>query len=1027
MIRNHAIRRQQGQTLIIAMIVLAVLLILGLVFVGVVNRNILQANVSRQRSVANDLAEAGIRFAHSQLVNSALGADWRPALTPAVGPGDPDADLLAPNGPDGLGPYSRVNFRTGRALIRVRYAPSDAFLFSTAPNGPLRQPGRARNFLTIESIGRVGTVNPNDPTTVVGRDRRESSKLVAFASMGITEQAMFITNRDRVSRPAEIGFPEAVGATYEGAPVSVPLQFGGVAQLNEFGVVPGPLSPNAVPFGGSLYSNASLKITGRVIANLNQPMGEAWLVNGSVRGDTDTSSLGINRAFWNAATNQWVVDPTVNFANGTTPSLDSRSSAFSTFFGLFRDGNQGLDSDGFWRSVGRKEPPSILNTDPDTGQNRYLILTRDSGRIGPAGNAGRFGHGQGVYVNNLEDRQLAQDETGRQAAGSERSLIDEWFNPPSDLSARRAKNWFGPYYIPPAANVQLLSDGFTITRNAASRPQLRTWRRPDGSDSGLTTIRFRIGDVNGTPFIINSLTPGVNINDPNPNFLAGQPFNGVLFFEGNVRIRGTIPTDRQLTLVSMGTIYIEGSITRGVVDSAGNRLNRPSRSMIGLLAREYVAVNTTMFFGPTAAENSEPGRDMLRMLTGGGELTFSTEFILNPATIGGSVVNPATWTPYIWGPGGNQGYREFTSPGNNNGPRLATNLILSHSMEDGPAPFTMVSMDVNFGLGTPANPSTYLFPIDPIAPWNSVSGLAGFNPGYVTPGFTVPNFAPIYGLGGETWQRFAQFESIALPLVDSDDVSFAFPALSLGSSNGQGRFRLLINERNDFTFRHNPVAFGATNNYLVARAAVVPHDVRIEAAIFAEEGSFVVIPGNWFNPNPNDSRPAFEANVARYQAAPFNLSEADAVLQAQRDRLSEHGAHPETPFYGEPLAVKVSIVGSVTQNMPLPMSYQSEWLRKWGWMPRRMGAMYRLAGSSAIPVLLPASHVVDGFDITASDRAVPNMTISYDPALATARVAGFEISPANPYIRADEFGRPLPPLPRLPVSPTLSYFGEVLR
>jgi hypothetical protein len=99
----------------------------------------------------------------------------------------------------------------------------------------------------------------------------------------------------------------------------------------------------------------------------------------------------------------------------------------------------------------------------------------------------------------------------------------------------RASGWKGPFYVPPGAVVQFSLDGFTITRNAQEfRGRTPShWRFPNGTSTGSYTARYRIGDVNGVPFIINSFTPGVaDINAANPNYSAGQPFNGVLYFEG---------------------------------------------------------------------------------------------------------------------------------------------------------------------------------------------------------------------------------------------------------------------------------------------------------------------------------------------------------------------------------------------------------------------------------------------------------------------------------------------------------------
>ncbi len=1016
-----------GQTLPAALIVLGVLLIVGTVFLGIINRNILQAGVSKQRSASEDLSEAGVRFAHSQLLYSPLGADWRGFATPPVSLRDPDYDFLRPDpgqdpnnpyidpdpdegGPDQLGPYTRVNYGNGRFLVRVRYAPSDAFLFSTAPNGPLRQPGRARNYLIIESVGRVGRVNPQDPSTLIGRDRRESTKLIAFASVGVIEHAMFITNRDRVSAPADIGVPRPFGVTYEGLDVQVPLQLGDAVPMFNFGNPPTP-NPSPVILGGGIYSNADLVWHGRTDVNLNMPLGDAVLVNGMMRGADLSASLFVNRAFWDSGLNMWQSGTSL-LTNFGTPSLDSRSNGYLTISGLVRDAVDGTDVDGWWRAVGRKEPPSHLRANPDTGLNRYLQSTRDSGLLLASGNSGRFGHGQGPYVNNTQDRQMRADEGGRETVGSSESLVYDWFNP---NNGQANSGWMGPYYIPRGALLLLQYDGFTIIRDGRATGIERNWRTPDGVDTGSQTCRFRIGLVNGRQYVINSFTPGVNVNSPNPNFALGQPFNGVLYFEGNVRVRGVIPTDAQMTVVSNATVYVEGSIVKGVArnhltDPSGppsppQRLNRPSGSTIMLMAKDYVAVNTTMFFGPSPFQALEEVNEQqspvawnpIRVRTAGGTFTFRSDLLWDPASGLGPAL-PNSWLSFV------EGYSEFGAPGN----RIATRVHLSHATDDGPAPYTFVSMDVNFGL--PA--FNYLF--------------AMVAPNAAAPFFNPPQaFGAIYGLGSESWQRYPKLESTAFPLLDptalvSEQNGFVLRANTPASA---GDYRMLVGEMNDLSLRHNQVGFGATNDYLLARTALLPHDIRIEASLFAEEGSFVVIPGNWFNPNPNDTRTLFNQRVTDFQAAPYNMNQADAVRAAIRERQESFGSGPEMPFHSEPVDVKVTIFGAVSQNMPLPLSYQGEWLRKWGWIPRQTGAMYRFSGANATPILIPQAHVPAGYDILNADRYVPNFTIVYDPALATASANGF----GTDYIRRDRFGRPLPPMPRLPVSPVLSYFGEVLR
>jgi hypothetical protein len=1038
--RIHARRLLSGQTLIMALFVLGILLILGFVFLGVVNQNIVRAGVGQQRSASQDLAEAGIRFAHNQLLYSAQGADYRLTPTGPLTARDPDADYLQldpdanpangdQGGPDGLGAYTRVNFSNGRALVRVRYAPSDTILFAPNPTGNLRQPGKARSYLIIESVGKVGRVNPNDPTTVLGADRRESKKQIGFVSVGMLEHGRFFHNKDRENRPVEIGFPTQSGARYPDSggnqvDVNVPVFWGSALPMYDFGNPPTP-SAGAVPTGGSIYSNADLQIFGTVVANLNYTLGEAILVHGRTYGADNNSTLQIRRANWDPSGGNWVTN-VLNLANNTSPSLDSRNSNFSTFDGVIRDGDESADAGGWVRGVRRKEPPSITTPDPETGRTRFEELTRNSGKLGPSGNDGRFGHGQGVYVNNSQDRQIRADEQGREDVGTAESLVYDWFNP---NNGQANSGWKGPFYTPVGASIQLLSDGFLIQRDSRAQGNERTWRNPDGSNTGSTQIRYRIGDPDGagpirTPFIINTFTPGVNINAANPNYSLGQPFNGVVMFDGNVKIRGTIATDIQLTIVSNATIYIEGSITKGLVgnnwtqfdpnpsDQAAPfaRISRPSRSMLMLMAKEYVAVNTTMFFGPPPSQtleevNESPGAiawNPVRIREAGGTLGIRAEVLLDPETPGSNPLNPTTWSPYVWGPGAGNSYRE-----NDTGNFIEPKLLLSSTMDDGPAPFTFMSMDVNFGIGTPANPSTFLFPMDPVWPYNSASGQGPFVPGYTTPGYATPNWIPMYGWGAESWQRYPKFESAGFPLVSDVGTGFAFPLVSMNAP--QGRFQLIAQETNDFAFRHNNVGGGSTNDWLLARAAIVPHDLRIEAAVFAEEGSFVVIPGNWFNPNPNDRRDVYMARV-----------NAVGLALADQERRENFGAHPDMPFYGEPIDVRITVVGSITENMPLPISQQAEWLRKWGWIPRSLGATGRL---------IPSRHVPQGYSAALTELYVPNLYVIYDSALSTGRTSGYDVpvgSDTSKYIRRDAYGRPLAPMPRLPVSPTLSYFGEVL-
>lgn len=1014
---NGRIGRESGQTLIAAMIVLGVLMIVGFVFVGVVGRNIFQSGTSRHRSQSYDLAQAGIRYAHAQMLNSVDGADWRPVPTLPFSARDPDLEYLNPDpdanpnngdqgGPDGKGAYTRVNYGTGRFLVRVRYAPSDAELFSTAQNGPLRKPGKARDYIIVESVGRIGNVNPQDPTTQLGKEKRETAKLIAFVSIGIIEHAMYITNADRTSNAAEVGTAYPLGARFGNIAVEVPWIIGYDMPMFNFGNPPTP-TIGRVGLGGGLYANCDVSLSGQTIATMNQELGDAWLSSGTFRGIDNSAQLVINR--WTYVTGPGWQNNVSTLTNAGAPSLDSRSGNFSTIFGTIRDAMEGTDQASYWRAVGPKASPSIIRLDPETGLTRYYQATRNSGVLTLAGQDGRFGHGRGVYVNNTQDRQMHADEEGREGAGSAESLVYDWFHP---NNGQANTGWVGPYYIPRGAYLLFDPEGFTIVRDPRATGQERTWKRRDGSDTGSPTIRFRIGLVGGRPYIINTYTPGVNIGDPNPNFSLGRPFNGVLYFEGNVRVRGPIPTDVQMTVVSNATIYVEGSITKGVVrnhvsDPSGppsppDRLNRPSRSMLMLMAKDYVALNPTMFFGPSVGQSLEEVSESanpvawnpLRVRVGS-TFTFRGEFLWDPASGSGPGL-PNTWESFAEG---------YVNAGNL-AQALKSKLVISHATDDGAAPFTFMSMYVNYGLPTP----DYFF--------------AQVPPNSAAPYFNPPNaWAAIYGLGSETWQRYPKFETTGFDLLDPATMSVQNNGflIKANAPASYGDYSINVADFNDFTLRHNQIGVGATNDYILGRAAIFPFDIRIEASMFAEQGSFAVIPGNWFNPNPNDTRSLFEQRIADFQAAPYNLNLPQAVARATAERRENFGSGPEMPFFGEPLDVKISMFGAISQNMPLPMSYQAEWQRKWGWIPKQTG--YQWDTGTNQPVLIPTSHNHPLFDVMAGANYVPNLTLTYDPGLATATWNGF----GGDYLRRDAYGRPLPPMPALPVSPALSYFGEILK
>jgi hypothetical protein len=1102
-------RRQAGQTLIIAMITLGLLLILGFVFLGIIDRNVRGAALAQTRSQANDLSEGGIRFAQGQLVDSPLGADWRgtPTTIPAVAGNvndtlDPDAYYLRPaakdssgnpilwpnstridfGGPDGLGPFIRWNAPggNGRALIRVRYAPSDANILTATPDGPLRNPGQVHSYLQIESIGRPGVVNVNDPTTLSSGTPIQfqgfnttaelqaalatmqqydtqfvnGRHLLAFATPAITDYALFYTNKFNVSRAADIGYPNpgttglaGVGVGYCPACTSTDdpayQDIGALVSFTLGGseTIASPATTNGEPpSGGSFMSNADVTFHGNTTVMLNELFGDKIAVNGRITGDSDAQLTVIQTTLnnpsandqWNTSgPNTWVPTTiTVPAASGAgTSAFDSSDPYFTTLSGSLLDGSQGTDQSGYSRGVGRLAPPSMETIDPSSQENRYVEMTRDSGNdqstVGGTTtntgiNSGQFGHGSGVYVNNSTDIQEPTDETGRAGTDATESLVHDWLNPGN---GDPTSGWQGPFYVPVGAYVTLLPDGFTIQLDNG------TWKDPTGTDSGLTTLRYRIGQINGQLYIIDAIeptaaNPSTNVNGPATgagavNFASppAMPFNGVLYFEGNVRIRGTIPTDVQLTVVSGATVYIEGSITKGAVGNDvtdgyvttsplyaayNSPITRISKSSLMLMAKDDVAVNTTQFTGLLPGQSVNVVNDQqgvngfnaLRMVESTGDtsgaINLTTDFLTDPDNPTGSVTynanNPSTWLPYAL---------EYKDTSNN---QIFPKLLFTHSMDDGTGAATFLQANINYGSYTDFSDqrsSEYYFP------GNGTAAQTGYFSGYdnTATDYLGSGFTPIiqYGLGKGSWQNYPKYESRGFNLIDATST---FTSGSITSTNNA--FILFAPAANDFLIRPSYISGVSSNDYLLAKAAVVPGDVRIEASVFAEEGSFFIIPGIWTSPNPNDTRAAYNAAVASVgQAA------------ADQQRLESYGNGPEVPFYGEPLDIRVQMIGSVSENMPPPLGVQTAWIQKWGWIPTLWG------GDNNV---IPTSHIPTG----STSNGVPNFVLEYDPTLATGRTDGLSTTNDPTYwIRTDSYGRALLPMPRLPVSPALTYFGEV--
>jgi hypothetical protein len=217
-------------------------------------------------------------------------------------------------------------------------------------------------------------------------------------------------------------------------------------------------------------------------------------------------------------------------------------------------------------------------------------------------------------------------------------------------------------------------------------------------------------------------------------------------------------------------------------------------------------------------------------------------------------------------------------------------------------------------------------------------------------------------------------------------------------------------------------------NYRLTRVGIAPLDVRIEAFIYAQENSFFILPGPWFNPDPNDT---YEGYVNE-RTLPGGATSLPRYTRAGEDQsLAGDEVNPLFPFYRQPMDVRITIFGGVAENLPAAVGDQGAWMEKWGWVPRYYGStgLPTFAGPNA-GAAEATMHGANGPQL----GSTPGTGLTYEfndygllPYLRQPNAPDQFVTDANGLpvpVRSDVYGRTLPIVPRLPVARDLLYFGE---
>ena len=172
------------------------------------------------------------------------------------------------------------------------------------------------------------------------------------------------------------------------------------------------------------------------------------------------------------------------------------------------------------------------------------------------------------------------------------SANDVMYRP--SLEQRAIRGWVSrEEFVPRGVLVELKGDRIVITRDdvADTDPTTtavspdpydrlpnpsKTWKEADGTPIPFA-YRMEIRDINNAS---STRVVGAEGDIAGRYPAPGTGFNGVIFAEGNVRVRG-FTRDKNITIVSMNNIYIEGGI------------NKTGSGNVALLAKRNVVMNPT--------------------------------------------------------------------------------------------------------------------------------------------------------------------------------------------------------------------------------------------------------------------------------------------------------------------------------------------------------------------------------------------------------------------------------------------------
>ncbi len=1013
--RRQAARR--GQSIIIALLVLLLLGIAGGLFITIVARNLINARRSARVVSADAYARAGLNFADSRLTNSPEGADWRPPLQAqldpayqplagtrelaryqaavlaglgAASPDDPDFKYLTAG-------FAKYTTGAGRFLLRVTYDPVNAINSTGA-----LPPGK---YLKIESIGREGIVDSLDPTTYANNrttDRVQSYQ-VAYKPIGITDFARFETNPNKRSDIANLGVisrlytddPDGGIATpgvYDfKTPVASPPTVQLYPVLTTYGaadaylqngnvLLPNPVAGTGkaapsgyalVPGGGSLQANMSTRFFGKNVFYLNPtvntpPLGQDTL---AVAGDILLDNYAPGLDLKNGVTTNPNNDPKMTglgqraslILNPKPTQNDATGLTNLTASGLFV-----YPSAGIYNSASAFTTYNGLVRDGSSG-NDDKGLPRSISRLDPPVTDGQDPATQLPRYKALAMNSLARPNL-KNADGSA-------YTPAANAPNPSQFGYGRDIYVDNTADVQNDSESVGGGSNLPDE-----WLHGAATaDTGGIGKGGWIGQLYSPPGVSITLGAVTSRNQQgNPtsygiSLVRGAGSTAWRNPDGSTGTSNTLlvpysDIDADRTGIAADNnivIYADGNVrVHGVLsplEGNGNTASRTPRH-ITIVSGATAYIEGNLLKGDPSSSISVLAHDYVCLNT--------TQFLAGPQPDDAATLLPT--------PDKNTGYYNL------DGANTLTQEV-SFGLTGGTVGTSYASPLALYLSGTSSTADvtgTADQPLDPLG--NTATAEVSFNLNGANPFLVTFDPNPADNLPTR--------RTIPLPQGNND---------LTGLTSGDIA-RLTIK-------RHDQ----SVGDPQVERIAVLPMDIRIEAVLFAQTRSFFVIPGQWFNTDTDD-------NLATF---------TDPAKPSARALLSPGMAYDNEkrfPLYGQPVDLKITVYGSVSEARPADIAAQSEWMRKWGWIPQFHGSLIPMPNVTS--TIEKAGHpaLTSGNGANAHTVQAIGLQIIYDPEagypyhLAQAGVSG----DTTHYLRSDQFGRPLPFTPNLPVSTGLLYSGE---